>query len=70
YQKGQFSPVSNGRINTITPTNASVVAVNEALEKRYIDRQSLFFYNPAIATSRWLDTRETVRVVGNHVFKK
>ncbi|MFP3498476.1 cell wall hydrolase, partial [Pseudomonas sp. SIMBA_059] len=28
YQKGQFSPVSNGRINTITPTNASVVAVN------------------------------------------
>lgn len=70
YQKGQFSPVSNGRINTITPTNASVVAVNEALEKRYIDRQSLFFYNPAIATSRWLDTRETVRVVDNHVFKK
>lgn len=70
YQKGQFQPVRNGEINKPADED-SIKAVNEALkEKRNIAAKSLFFYNPAIATSRWLDSRATTLVIGHHVFKK
>lgn len=70
YQKGQFQPVRNGEINKPADVD-SIKAVNEALkEKRNVAAGSLFFYNPAIATSRWLDSRATTLVIGHHVFKK
>ncbi|MEO2076363.1 MAG: cell wall hydrolase [Bacillus sp. (in: firmicutes)] len=70
YQKGQFQPVSNGEINKPADED-SINAVHEALkEKRNVAAGSLFFYNPAIATSRWLDSRTTTLVIGHHVFKK
>ena len=31
---------------------------------------SLYYYNPAIATSSWIFSRPTVTVIGNHVFAK
>jgi N-acetylmuramoyl-L-alanine amidase len=70
YQSGQFQPVSNGAINK--PADAeSFQAVNAALsESRQIVQGSLFFYNPVIATDRWLDSRKTTLVIGNHVFKE
>ncbi|WP_145616318.1 cell wall hydrolase [Bacillus licheniformis] len=70
YQPGQFSPVSNGQINK--PADAeSVRAVKEALSSgQSSGAGSLFFYNPSTATSRWLDSRPTTVVIGNHVFKK
>lgn len=70
YQSGQFSPVSNGEINK--PADAeSIRAVNEALStNRSLGSGSLFFYNPKTSTSRWLDSRPTTLVIGNHVFKK
>lgn len=70
YQKGQFQPVGNGEINKTADAD-SIKAVHEALnEKRNVASGSLFFYNPAIATSRWLDSRATTLVIGHHVFKK
>jgi len=70
YQKGQFQPVRNGEINKPADVD-SIKAVNEALkEKRNVAAGSLFFYNPAIATSRWLDSRATTLEIGHHVFKK
>jgi N-acetylmuramoyl-L-alanine amidase len=70
YQKGQFQPVRNGQINKPADED-SIKAVHEALnEKRALAQDSLFFYNPAIATSRWLDTRATTITIGDHVFKK
>jgi N-acetylmuramoyl-L-alanine amidase len=70
YQKGQFQPVRNGQINK--PANEdSIRAVHQALnESRTLAQDSLFFYNPAIATSRWLDSRATTIIIGDHVFKK
>ncbi|WP_428908326.1 cell wall hydrolase [Niallia sp. Krafla_26] len=70
YQSGQFQPVSNGEINK--PANEeSVKAVHAALsDGQDISGDSLFFYNPDIATNRWLDTRETTVVIGDHVFKR
>jgi N-acetylmuramoyl-L-alanine amidase len=67
-QKGQFTPVSNGSINK--PADAdSIRAVNEAVTLKD-GAGSLFFYNPATATNRWLDSKTTTLVIGNHVFKK
>jgi N-acetylmuramoyl-L-alanine amidase len=69
-QAGQFSPVSNGEINKKADSE-SIRAVNEALTtKRSLGAGSLFFYNPKTATSRWLDSRPTTLVIGNHTFKK
>ncbi|MGG4390503.1 cell wall hydrolase [Priestia megaterium] len=69
-QSGQFSPVSNGEISK--PADAdSIKAVNEALTfNRNLGAGSLFFYNPKTATSRWLDSKQTTVVIGNHTFKK
>lgn len=67
YQKGQFSPVSNGAINS--PADAeSIRAVDAALISDQTNG-ALFFYNPRTATSRWLDSKETIMVIGNHTFK-
>jgi N-acetylmuramoyl-L-alanine amidase len=67
YEPGQFQPVSNGAINN-NPSERSYKAADAALNAERTE--SLFFYNPAIATSRWLDERETTKVIGNHTFKK
>jgi N-acetylmuramoyl-L-alanine amidase len=70
YQPGQFQPVQNGAIE-IPADEESINAVNAALnEQREFAAGSLFFYNPAIATSRWLDSRETTAIIGSHVFKQ
>ncbi|ARK30019.1 cell wall hydrolase [Halalkalibacter krulwichiae] len=69
YEPKQFEPVANGQVNK--PADAeSIKAVEAALsDMRNITEESLFFYNPDIATNRWLDTRETTVVIGQHVFK-
>jgi N-acetylmuramoyl-L-alanine amidase len=69
YQKGQFTPVANGEINK-PATADEFKAVDEAIAERGTGVGSLFFYNPATATARWLDTRPTTIVIGNHTFKK
>jgi N-acetylmuramoyl-L-alanine amidase len=70
YAPGQFQPVANGEINK-PADEESIQAVKAALtEQRQIAPGALFFYNPAIATSRWLDSRTTTLVIGQHVFKK
>lgn len=69
YQRGQFQPVTNGEINK-TADKESRRAVYAALsDMRKIAKDSLFFYNPDIATNRWLDSRETAVIIGQHVFK-
>lgn len=69
YQRGQFQPVRNGAINK-PADEESKRAVQAALsEMRHIAKEALFFYNPTIATSRWLDSRATAVKIGRHVFK-
>jgi len=69
YEPRQFQPVANGQINKSADPE-SIEAVEAALsDMRDISEDSLFFYNPDIATNRWLDTRETTVVIGQHVFK-
>jgi N-acetylmuramoyl-L-alanine amidase len=69
YAPGQFQPVANGEINK-PADEESVEAVMTALtDNGDIAEDALFFYNPSIATNRWLDSRQTAVVIGQHVFK-
>ncbi|MBA2176618.1 cell wall hydrolase [Halobacillus locisalis] len=67
HEDYQFTPVMNGEINK--PASAqSKAAVREALAYQGFDNESLFFYNPAKATSAYLSKKEVTTVIGNHVF--
>lgn len=68
HEPGQFDPVSNGSINS-GATGQSAQAVEEALNGSSNVGNAVFFYNPAIATNRWLDTQPTQAVIGQHTFK-
>ncbi|WP_053363251.1 cell wall hydrolase [Bacillus sp. FJAT-27251] len=70
YAPGQFQPVKNGQINK-PADEQSFKAVHAALANNGDSvNGAVFFYNPAIASNRWLDTRQTTVIIGNHVFKK
>ncbi len=64
-----FTPVQNGAINQAADAN-SKKAVEEALEFRGKGNGSLYFYNPETSTSRWINSRETTVMIGNHKFAK
>jgi N-acetylmuramoyl-L-alanine amidase len=68
-QKGAFSCVINGKVN-FTPDNSSYAAVMEALKGNDPTDKAVFFYNPKIATSKWMHNVEknNVKPIGNHVF--
>lgn len=64
-----FTPVANGQINQPADVQ-SKRAVNEAIALMGKGKGSLFFYNPATATSNWVASREVTVRIGNHVFAK
>jgi N-acetylmuramoyl-L-alanine amidase len=64
-----FSPVQNGEINKPASDEANQ-AVEEALTRQDRLNDSIYFYNPEIATDKWITSREVVKTIGNHVFAK
>ena len=68
-QKNAFSPVQNGEINK-PASNEAKQAVEEALTRKDRLLDSIYFYNPEIATDDWIRTRDVVKTIGNHVFAK
>ncbi|HHT7235140.1 MULTISPECIES: cell wall hydrolase [Bacillus] len=64
-----FTPVTDGRINQPASAEAKM-AVEEAISTNGIHSDWLYFYNPKTSTSKWITTRQTVAVIGNHVFAK
>ncbi|WP_078544085.1 cell wall hydrolase [Litchfieldia alkalitelluris] len=64
-----FSPVGNGAINQAADASAKQ-AVEEAIAFRGQGKGSLFFYNPAKITNKWILSREVTVVIGNHTFAK
>ena len=72
FQKGQFSPVSNGSIYN-TPGSDSIRAAKDALAGVNPIKDALYFYYPKYSTKKarsWFDTLTFVKKIGNHVFKK
>ena len=68
-QKNAFSCVRNGTI-TVIPDDASMNAVIDALKGSDPTNSSLFFYNPKIATSKWMKNipKTNIKEIGNHTF--
>lgn len=68
-QKGAFSCIKNGKIN-VMPDESSYKAVFQALKGEDPTGKAIFFYNPRIATSKWMKNidKKNVKTIGNHVF--
>ncbi len=67
YQKHAFTAVSDGQIN-LTPNDTAMRAAKDAVNGWDPTGGALYYYNPAIATSAWIFDRQTVTVIGKHVF--
>ena len=67
YQKHAFTAVSDGQIN-LTPNDTAMKAARDALNGWDPTGGALYYYNPAVATSSWIFDRQTVTVIGKHVF--
>ena len=68
-QKGAFSCIIQGKINVI-PSEECYSAVVEALKGKDPTSKAVFFYNPKIATSKWMINiqKDNIIPIGNHVF--
>lgn len=67
YQPYAFTCVSDGQIN-LSPNNTAMSAAKDAMNGWDPSYGSLYYYNPAIATSKWIFSRKTVVTIGKHVF--
>ena len=67
YQPYAFTCVQDGQIN-LTPNSTAEAAAKDAMNGWDPSYGSLYYYNPAIATSKWIFSRKTVVTIGRHVF--
>lgn len=67
YQKHAFTAVSDGQIN-LTPNDTAMKAARDAMNGWDPSGGALYYYNPAVATSAWIFDRQTITVIGRHVF--
>ena len=69
YQKNAFSVVKDGSIN-LQPTESAYSAAQEALYGNDPTNKAIYFWNPDIATCKWIKTLNPYMRIGNHVFAK
>jgi N-acetylmuramoyl-L-alanine amidase len=70
-QDGQFSPVRDGRLWSVSPTSETREAVHEAMNNGDTLGGAIWFMNPEAATTNWIaETQTEVARIGNHVFYK
>ena len=67
YQRNAFTAVSDGQIN-LTPNDTAIRAAKDAMNGWDPSGGSLYYYNPRIATSKWILSRKVVVTIGNHIF--
>ena len=67
YQSGAFTAVTDGQIN-LEPNQTAYNAARDAMNGWDPTYGCLYYYNPAVATSAWIFDRQTVTVIGKHVF--
>jgi N-acetylmuramoyl-L-alanine amidase len=69
YQPGAFTAVSDGQIN-LEPDSSSYKAARDALNGWDPSYGSLYYWNPATATSKWIWSRQIIVKIGKHYFGK
>lgn len=69
-QDGQFCVVEDGQIN-LTPTPTTRQAAREAINGRDPTDRALYFYNPDTSKEyEWMERRDVIVRIGNHVFAR
>ena len=69
FEPGQFQPVWQGTL-PVEAGERSREAARRVLAGDNPVGDSLYFYHPGISRCEWIRGRETVAVVGVHVFAK
>lgn len=67
YQPWAFTAVNDGQIN-LEPNQTAYNAARDAMNGWDPTYGSLYYYNPATATSSWIYSRQKVVTIGSHVF--
>lgn len=67
YQSGAFDAVSDGQIN-YKPNSTAYQAARDALNGWDPTYGSIYYYNPATATNKWIKTLPITVRIGKHVF--
>lgn len=72
YQKSQFSPVHNGRLNRVTADKETIAAVNEALNgRKEVTDDTYYFLSLKLASDLTIaKTKDEAKAIGNHTFYK
>lgn len=72
YQKHQFSPVANGRLKRVKPSDDCIKAVNAALSGvKEVPDDTYFFLSLKLAEDLTVHhSQEYVKTIGNHTFYK
>lgn len=69
YQSGAFDAVGDGQIN-MSPDSTAVKAAKDAVNGWDPSYGSIYYFNPATATSKWIWSRPQVVTIGKHIFCK
>lgn len=67
FEPGAFSAVSDGQYYS-PPSASSVKAAQAAISGWDPTGGSLYYWNPATATSKWIWSRRIIARIGKHVF--
>jgi N-acetylmuramoyl-L-alanine amidase len=67
YQPDAFTAINDQQIR-LTPNDKARAAAQSALKGVDPTGGALFYYNPSLATDRWIRTRPVIKVIGNHTF--
>ncbi|SKC58475.1 spore cortex-lytic enzyme [Maledivibacter halophilus] len=67
YQPGAFTAVTDGQIN-LAPTQSCLKAARDSLNGWDPTYGSLYYWNPATATSKWIWSRKVSVKIGKHWF--
>ena len=71
YQSGAFTAVSDGQINSPISEGSTVYkAAQDAKNGWDPTGESIYYFNPATATNKWIWSRPLVKTIGKHRFCK
>ncbi|MDR3600975.1 MAG: cell wall hydrolase [Desulfosporosinus sp.] len=67
YQSGAFTAVEDQQIH-LDPDDVACKAAEAALSGVDPTNGAIFYFNPRIATDRWIKSRPVIKRIGNHTF--
>jgi N-acetylmuramoyl-L-alanine amidase len=69
YQPGAFTAVADGQMY-LAPNDSARKAASDALNGWDPSGGAIYYFNPAVATSKWIWSRPVIKIIGKHYFCK